>query len=150
MSQTVTLRLPDETANWLKDSARRSGRSVNDWGATLMEEARRMNEFAEIEFRVFNGERHACIKGQLQVWQVIAVAQGYGMDAEKTAAHFDWPTWKAQAAFNYYEAFPEEIDQAIADNRSMGYEKLKRLFPQMKLVEVSLSEAKDEDKKASS
>jgi hypothetical protein len=34
-----------------------------------------------------------------------------------------------QAGFCYYEAFPEEIDRAIAENQAMGYERLKRLFP---------------------
>lgn len=68
------------------------------------------------------------------MWQVIAVAQDYDMNPEETAAHFGWPVWKVQAAFNYYEAFPEEIDRAIAENRSMDYEKMKRLFPHMRLV----------------
>ncbi len=149
MSQTVTFRLPDETANWLKDSARRIGRSVNELGAALFEEARRTAEFAEIEFRTFNGERHACIKGQLQVWQLIMVAKDYGMDAEQTAAYFGWPEWKVQAGFNYYEAFPEEIDRAIEENK-MGPEKLKRLFPQLKLIEVKLPSHQESDVEADS
>ena len=141
MSQTVTLRLPDGVADWLKTAAKRTGRSLNDVGVSLFEEARRVSEFAEIEFRTFGGERQACLKGLLQVWQVIEVAQQVGLDAEKTAQHFGWPTWKAQAALNYYEAFPEEVDAAIAENKAMGYEKLKRLFPHMTLSEVTLSSA---------
>jgi len=138
MSQTVTLRLPDETASWLKRSARQSGRSVNDFGATVVEEARRISEFAEIEFRAFGGQRQACVKGHLPVWQVIAVAQGYGMDAEKTAAHFGWPAWRAQAGINYYRAFREEIDLLIADNRAIGAQELGRRFPGMRVVEVDI------------
>jgi hypothetical protein len=136
MSKTVSLRLPDETAEWLRATARRTGHSVNEIGAQLLEESRRVSEFAEIEFRSFNGERHACVKGSLQVWQIVEVAKNYDMDPEKTAAHFGWPVWRVQAAFHYYEAFPEEIDVAIAENQSMGYEKLKRLFPQMELLEA--------------
>ena len=139
MSQTVTLRLPDGVAEWLKASARRAGRSLNDLGVSLLEEARRVSEFAEIEFRTFGGERQACMKGLLQVWQVIEVARQVDMDARKTALHFGWSIWKAQAAFNYYEAFPQEIDGAIAENQAMGYEKLRRLFPHMMLTEVALS-----------
>lgn len=138
MSQTITLRLPDTTADWLKNAARRNGRSVNELGTVLFEEARRVSEFAEIEFRAFGGERHACLKGDLQIWQIIAVAKDYGLDIEKTAAHFGWQTWRIQAALNYYEAFPEEIDTAISENRSMDYEKLKRLFPKLRLVEVPI------------
>ena len=66
MSQTVTMRLSDDTAEWLKTAARRVGRSVSELGATLFEEARRMSEFTEIEFRSFGGERHVCLKGGLR------------------------------------------------------------------------------------
>ena len=131
MSQTVSLRLPDETADWLKAAARRTGHSVNELGAQFLEEARRISEFAEIEFRSFGGERHACIKGQLPIWQMMEVAQGYKRHLARTAEHLGWPLWKVQAGFHYYEAFAEDIDRAISENRSLGYEKLKRLFPQM-------------------
>jgi len=141
MSHTVTLRLPDGVADWLKAFAKRAGRSLNDVGVSLLEEAQRVSEFAEIEFRTFGGERLACLKGLLQVWQVIEVAQQYGLDAGKTAQHFGWSVWKVQAALNYYEAFSEEIDAAIAENKTMGYEKLKRLFPHMTLTEVTLPPA---------
>ena len=70
---------------------------------------------------------------------MIEVARQVDMDVTKTALHFGWPIWKAQAAFNYYEAFPQEIDGAIAENQAMGYEKLRRLFPHMMLTEVVLS-----------
>ena len=136
MSQTVTMRLPDETAEWLKSSARRAGRAVSELGATLFEEARRMSEFAELEFRTFGGERQACLKGGLRLWKVILTAQEYAMDAEKTAAHFELPVWKVQAALHYYEAFPEEIDAAIADARSQTFDTLKRKLPQLERQEV--------------
>lgn len=139
MSQTVTMRLPEETAEWLKASARRSGRSVSELGAALFEEARRISEFAEIEFRTFGGERQVCLTGGLRLWKIIMVAQSYAMDAEKTAAHFDLPTWKIQAAFHYYEAFPEEIDAAIADVRSQTFDTLKRKLPQLERQEVTVT-----------
>ena len=131
MSQTVTMRLPDDTAEWLKESARRAGRSVSEVGATLFEEARRVSAFAEIEFRMFSGERHACLTGGLRLWKILLTAQGYAMDVEKTAAHFDLPTWRVQAAFHYYEAFPQEIDDAIAETRSQTFDSLKRKLPKL-------------------
>ena len=66
------------------------------------EEARRVNEFAEIEFRTFGGARHACLSGGLRLWKVIFTAQSHEMDAKKTADHFELPVWKVQAAFHYY------------------------------------------------
>lgn len=140
MSQVVSLRLPDETAERLKQAARRAGRSVNEWGVLSIEEWLRQNEFADIEFRSFNGERHACIKGALQIWKLIMVAQGYEMDAEKTAAHFNWPVSRVKAGFHYYEAYMEEVDRVIEDNHSMTYEKLKRLLPNLELIELKLGD----------
>jgi hypothetical protein len=144
MSQTVTVRVPDETADWLKATARRAGRSVSELGAGLFEEARRTSEFAEIEFRTFQGERLACLTGGLRLWKLIMVAQDYRMDAERTAAHFGIPNWKAEAAFRYYDAFPEEIDAPIREIRNMTFEKLKRKLPQLELHDVHIPAGDDE------
>ncbi|HZT40865.1 MAG TPA: hypothetical protein VFA07_01685 [Chthonomonadaceae bacterium] len=95
--------------------------------------------FDSIEFREFNGERHACVKGRLQVWQVIEVAEGYGMDVARTAEHLGLSLDQVQAAFHYYEANPEEIDPVIADNQSITFEQIKRLLPNARLFEVRLS-----------
>lgn len=132
MSQFVTLRLPDETAEWLKSAARRAGRSVSDLGATLFEEARRMSLFAEIDFRTFGGERQACLKDGLRLWKVVMVAQSYDMNVEKIAAHFELPAWKVQAALHYYESFPVEIDAVIADVRAQSFDTLKCQLPDLK------------------
>jgi hypothetical protein len=139
MSQTVTMRLPEVTAEWLKASARRSGRTVSDLGASLFEELRRISEFAEIEFRTFGGERQVCLSGGLRLWKVIMVAQDYGMDGQRTAAHFSLPSWKIQAALNYYQAFPKEIDAAIAEVRSQTFDTLKRKLPQMECHQVEVA-----------
>ncbi|HZO91741.1 MAG TPA: hypothetical protein VFB38_25700 [Chthonomonadaceae bacterium] len=138
MSQVVTLRLPDETAEEIRRIAQRERRSLSDVGARMIEEWVRQNRFAYIEFRSFNGERHACLKGRLQVWQVIRVAQDYGMDVEKTAAHLSLSPEQVQAALNYYETYPEEIEAAIAENQAMTYEQIKRLLPNAQLFEASL------------
>ena len=137
MSQTITMRLSDDTAEWLKTAARRVGRSVSELGAALFEEARRTSEFAEIEFRTFSGERHACLKGGLRVWKVVLGAQGYDMDAAKTAAHFELPEWKVRAALDYYEAFPKEIDEAVADAKRETFESLRRQIPRVERQEVA-------------
>lgn len=136
MSQVVSLRLPDETLAKLKQTARKSGRSLSEVGALSIEEWLRQNEFSDIEFRTVSGERHACVKGALPVWQLILIAKEYGMDAKKTAGHFVWPPHKVQAGLNYYEAYPGEIDQAIDDNRSMTVDKLRRMLPGLEVFTV--------------
>jgi len=138
MPQVISLRLPDATAERLRLAARRAGRTLNEWGALSLEEWLRQNEFADIEFRSVGGERQACLKGALPVWQVILVALSYGLDPERTAQHFGWPARRVQAALNYYEAFPAEIDQAVEDNRAMTEVALKRLLPQTEVLAVEV------------
>ena len=133
MSCVVSLRLPEETAERLRRTARKAGRSVNEMGARSIEEWLRQSELADIEFRGFSGERHACIKGALPVWQLVMVARHYAMDVQKTAAHFGWPPHKVQAGFTYYQAYPAEIDQAIADNQSMSAQQLRRMLPGLEI-----------------
>jgi hypothetical protein len=131
MSQVVSVRLPDAQAERLKRYARQLGKTPSETGALFIEEALRASQFASIEFRNSPVGRQAYIKGStLAVWEVIAVAEHYAMDAAKTAAHFEWPVTRVQAAFHYAEAYPDEIQTAIADNRSMTFEQLKRMFPQ--------------------
>ncbi len=139
MSQTLTLNLPDETANWLATAARQTGRSIHEVSAAALEEARRVDSFAGIEFRTFNGERFACVKGHLQAGQVIAVAQEKALDAAETAAPFGWDLTRAQAALNYYKAFPQEIDSAIAANDALDETALQALLPNLPVVEVSFA-----------
>jgi hypothetical protein len=136
MSKVVTLRLPDETAARLQATARRAGRSVSEVGARSIEEWLRQDEFADIEFRSIRGERHACLRGGPPVWKIVMVADGYDRDPERTAAHFQWPVHRARAALNYAEAYPDEIERVIEYNRSMTYERLKRLLPQLERFTV--------------
>jgi len=148
MPQVISLRVPDATAERLRTAARRAGRTLNEWGALSLEEWLRQNEFADIEFRGAGGERLACLKGALPIWQVILVAQSYAMDPAQTAAHFGWPARRIQAALNYYEAFPVDIDQAIEDNHAMTETVLKRLLPQMEVRTVREQETETRAAKA--
>ena len=109
----------------------------------VVEEWLRQNRFALIEFRGFSGERHACIKGRLQVWQVIEVARGYNMDARKTAEHLELSPEQVESAFQYYHAYPSEVEQALNENK-VGYERLKQMLPRMERITVSLNEAEAE------
>jgi uncharacterized protein (DUF433 family) len=137
MSQVVTLRLPDSTAEAIRQIAQREKRSVNEVGARIFEEWLRQQRFAHIEFRSFLGERHACVKDRLQVWQVIMVAQGYEMDVAKIAEHLCLKPEQVESALAYYAAYPEEIEQTLRAN-DVGYEKLKEKLPSLQLLEVSI------------
>lgn len=56
--------------------------------------------------------------------------RSYREDMSAVAKHLRWPEAKIQAAVNYAAAFPEEINEAIAENDSADFEVLKRMLPQ--------------------
>jgi hypothetical protein len=70
----------------------------------------------------------------------------------KTAAHLDLPAWRVQAAFHYYEAFPDEIDAAIADVKGQSFDTLKRKLPQIErqTVIIEADETADTDETSAS
>ena len=131
----VTVRLPAEAANELRLIARRERRSVSEIGGRFIEEGLRLLRFPYIEFRTFSGERQACLQGALQIWQLILVARGVGMDAEKVAGHLDLKREQVVSGFHYYEAYPEEIDQALEEN-DLGYKRLKEILPSLQLASM--------------
>jgi Ribbon-helix-helix protein, copG family len=143
MARDVTLRLPDETAARLEAAAKKEGRSLSETGARSIEEWLRQEEFPEIEFRTFNGERRACLTGLTQIWQIIMVARHYDLDVGKTAYYFQVAPHRIEAAFNYYRAYPEEIDRAVAENDSWTYERMKESLPQLERFPVDLDEDDD-------
>jgi hypothetical protein len=64
------------------------------------------------------------------VWEVILLVRSYKNDVSAVSQHLRWPKVKVQAASNYAEAFPAEIDEAIAENDATDFETLKRMLPQ--------------------
>ena len=129
MSKTVSLRPPEETAGRLEAIARELDLSIDEVRAMMIEEWLRQDEFPEIEFRTFNGERHACVKGAMQIWQLVMTAEAWDLDADKTALYFPIPAHRIKGAFDYYRAYPEDIDRALAENRAITFEDLQRMQP---------------------
>ncbi len=141
MSKVVSARLQDETFERLSRVARILGKTPSDTVATLVEESLREVEFAFIEFRNSSLGRQAFMKGSsLAVWEVIEIAQTYEMDIMQVANHFERPVEWVKAAFNYAEAYPEEIEWAIKDAQAMTAVNIKRLLPNLEVVSVPLTE----------
>lgn len=135
MSKVVSTRLAIETEARLQRLARRLGKTPSETGAMLIEESLRETEFAYIEFRNSSVGRQAYMKNSnLAVWQVIMLAQGYKQDVVKTATHLQKPTEWVKAAFNYAEAYAQEISLAIEDDLAINYTTVKRILPQTELV----------------
>jgi len=136
MAQALTVRLPDDDAEEVRRIAQKERRSVSEVGARIVDEWLRQNRFPHIEFRAINGERVACLKGRLEIWQVVMVAHGYQLDIAKTAEHLNLKDEQVQAALTYYAAYPAEIDLALRENQQ-GFERLKRLIPQIERVTLT-------------
>jgi len=136
MSQVLSVRLADEAAEEVKRIARRERRSASEVTGRAVEEWLRMERFPLIEFRLLSGDRQACLKGRLPVWQVLLVGKAHGMDGDKTAEHLQLKVEQVRSAFDYYAAFSEEIDNLLEDNRQ-GSERLKRFFPNLDVFTVT-------------
>ncbi len=136
MPKALTLRLPDEDAAAVRRIAERERRSVSEVGARIVDEWLRQNRFPHIEFRSINGERVACLKGRLEVWQVMMVAQSYEKNVAKTGQHLDLRPEQVQAAFDYAAAYPAEIEAALREN-AQGFERLKHLFPRIERTSLT-------------
>ncbi|MCC6442448.1 MAG: transcriptional regulator [Armatimonadetes bacterium] len=138
MSQTLSLRLSEELIERIDRFARRLGNGItrSRAGTILLDEALREEEFTGIEFRSSTVGRQPYVKRTgMAVWECIMVARRFGLGADATAAHLELPVELVQAALNYYAAYRDEIDLALQDNR-LGEERLKRLVPNLRVIEV--------------
>ena len=130
-STVISMRLPAESGRRLKRMASRHGWTASDASARLVEEGLRRSEFAFIDFRDSPAGRQACIQGSsLAVWEILLLLRSYKADLAAVAAHLRWPQAKVQAAVHYAEAFPAEIDEALAENEAADFTALKRMLPQ--------------------
>lgn len=130
-SIVVSMRLPMESAKRLRKLANRYGWTPSDASARLVEEGLRRSEFAFIDFRDTEAGRQACIQASsLAVWEVIQVVRSYKGDVAASAKHFGWSPVKVQAAVHYAQSYPEEINEAIADNQATNVAALKNMLPQ--------------------
>jgi len=130
-SIVFSMRLPSESGKRLKRMARRHGWTPSDTSARLVEEGLRRSEFAFIDFRDSAAGRQAYLQGSsLAVWEVMLLVQSYKGTITEVAQHLGWSETKVQAAVNYAEAFPHEIEEALSENRTTDFSALKRLLPQ--------------------
>jgi hypothetical protein len=130
-STVISMRLPVASGNRLKRMANRYGWTPSDASARLVEEGLRRSDFAFIDFRDSAAGRQACIQGSsLAVWEVMLLVHSYKDDLTAPAKHLRWPEAKVLSAINYAEAFPDEIDQALAEYGATDFTALKRMLPQ--------------------
>jgi uncharacterized protein (DUF433 family) len=137
-STVLSLRLPASERSRLERLARRRGRTVGELAARMVVEGRRREDFPWIDFRESAVGRIACLQGtRLPVWWLVRITQQFKGDARRAAGHLDLPLIQLQAAFNYAQAFPEEIELAIRDYEQVTVEDLRRDLPNLEVFEAS-------------
>jgi hypothetical protein len=130
-SIVISMRLSRDSERRLRRMASRHGWTPSHASARLVEEGLRRSEFAFIDFRDSSIGRQAHLQGStLAVWEVMLLLRSYKADTSAVAKHLRWPEAKVHAAVNYAAAFPEEINEAMAENDLADFEVLKRMLPQ--------------------
>lgn len=133
--QPFSVRLEDATEKVVEAEARRTRRSKSAVVEAFTEETARTRRFPGIAFRGDDARRRAWVIGSgLDVWEVIHMLEDFG-SPEKLAAETHLSLAQVRLAVAYRAAYPQEIDEVIADNRR-PLDELQALFPFIDVVEV--------------
>src|SRR5580658_7664258 len=108
MSQTISLRLPDELVTRLDRFARVLGNGMTRTRASvlLLDESLREEDFSGIEFRnTFIGRQPFVKQSGMAVWEIVMVARRFSLALEETAEYLQLPKEAVSTALRYYEAY---------------------------------------------
>lgn len=134
---TINIELRDEQAARLDRFATGLRKSRVEATAQLIEEGLRRAEFPAIEFRDSAAGRQAYLVGSgLAVWEVVMVAEGYGLDPDSTAQHLQIDRDRVSQALRYALAFEPEVRQALNENRSITAERLRASLPPRAWIDI--------------
>ena len=127
-SSPFSIRLSQTTDRFVTAEAQRTKRSKGAIVEALTEESARMRRFPGIAFRGDDADRRPWVIGTgLDVWEVIEMLDDYG-SVELLTREADLPAPAVEVAQAYHASYPEEIDEAIAENRRPLPE-LRELYP---------------------
>ena len=133
--QPFSVRLEDETERLVEAEARRTRRSKSAVVETLTEEAARVRRFPGVAFRGDDARRRAWVIGSgLDVWEIVQMVEEFG-STKKLVADTQLTLAQVRLALAYRDAYPLEVDEAIADNRR-SLDELRALFPFIEAAEA--------------
>ena len=139
--KVVSLRLKDQQVTQLDRLAQREGRSKSEMAAMLLERVLRLAEFPDVVLRDFGAGPEAFISGtRLRVWRIALLAREVEGNTAWIAEYLNVPERAIKDALNYAEAFPDEIEAAIAEN-DRAFEELPRRIPNLQVITVDLTTA---------
>lgn len=133
--QPFSVRLEENTEKLVEAEARRTRRSKSAVVEAFTEEAARTRRFPGMAFRGDDARRRAWVIGSgLDVWEIVQMVDEFG-SPDKLVAGTQLSSAQVRLAVAYRDAYPAEVDDAIADNRR-PLEELRTLFPFIEVVEV--------------
>ena len=126
--EPISIRLSNATNQLVAAEARRTRRSKSAVVSAFTEETARTRRFPGIGFRGDDAARRAWVIGSgLDVWEILHMVEDFG-SVERLLAETHLSERQVRLALGYRDAYPEEIANAIADNRRSADE-LKALYP---------------------
>lgn len=126
--QPFSVRLEEETERLVEAEARRTQRSKSAIVEAFTEETARMRRFPGISFRGDDARRRAWVIGSgLDVWEIVQMLEDFG-SADDLVADTHLERAQVRLATAYRDAYPEEVERAVADNRR-PLEDVRVLFP---------------------
>ena len=133
--QPFSIRLEEETEKLVEAEARRTRRSKSAVVETLTEEAARVRRFPGVAFRGDDARRRAWLIGSgLDVWEIAQMVEDFG-STKKLVADTQLTLAQVRLALAYREAYPSEVNDAIADNRR-PLDELRALYPFIEAAEA--------------
>lgn len=126
--EPISIRLSTGTERLVAAEAKRTRRSKSAVVSAFTEETARIRRFPGIAFRGDDAGRRAWVIGSgLDVWELIHMLEDFG-SVERLLAESHITERHARLALAYRDAYPEEIGDAVAENRRPA-EELKALYP---------------------
>lgn len=115
--QPFSVRLEEQTERLVEAEARRTRRTKSAVVEAFTEETARTRRFPGIAFRGDDARRRAWVIGSgLDVWEIIHMLEDFGSPKVLVADTAVSPA-QVRLAVAYRDAYPDEIAEAIADNR---------------------------------
>jgi len=123
-----SVRFGAATDRAIEAEARRVRRSKSAVVEALADEAMRMRQFPGIGFRDDDARRRPWIIGSgLDIWEICEIVDAFG-SIEQVLDAYELTDQQIRLALAYKERYPEEIEQAIAENNRTPEEWLE-LYP---------------------
>ncbi len=134
--RAFSVRFTGPTDRMVEEEARRTRRSKSVIVESLTDEAIRMRRFAGIGFRGEDAARRPWVIGSgLDIWEIIQMLDDFG-SIDRLAEETQLTERQVRLAIAYRDSYPEEIEEAIAQNRRTAAE-WHELYPFIELSPAS-------------